>query len=138
MLFFFMLLPLSFHFHFSFRNIHVIGFPHIFSIGPRMIFLPLFFFLLPPFLVSLLDKLKLSFLKKIKEVIDRKEYSQKVENYVASCIELCFVISDSSVKHDICPGQSQRNNNIDDVSEDHVPFLLTHHCSNWIFFLEER
>ena len=82
----FMLFLLYFHFHFGFRNIQVIGPPHIFPVSPRIILLQIFLFYFPSLLSSQLNKLKLSFLKKVKEVVYRKEHSQKVKNDEATCI----------------------------------------------------
>jgi hypothetical protein len=82
-------------------------------------------FFLPFF--SLFNELVLSLLQQLEEVINREKHPSKEHYYRASCVSLSPEISDPVFQHYECPRQSQRDHQVDYLTEHHV-FLFRAYC----------
>ena len=81
---------------------------------------------------SFLDHQAFPIMKKVEKVVYWKHYAHKVENQIKYAVNLSANVSNTRLKKEKGPGKCDWKNDVDNISEYHVPFLVAHHNSHGI------
>ena len=100
---------------------------------------PFFFQVLSQFLVpffSFPDQFCFPILQELEKVEDREEKAKEVYHEITNHVHLGSEVVDSFFAHDEGPRQGQRQNNVDDLSKNHVLLFLFEKFPQSIAFLK--
>lgn len=124
----------------EFRHVSTVVYHNIVFLGFFFFrFLLFLFFLLTSYsLLSFFNQSLFSILKKVEKIVNRKHQTNKVKDNVACTVHLSSKISDSRLKQEEGPRQSQRQNDVNDVAKNHIPFLFADDDPQRIVLSAER